>query len=658
MVWCLFAFGLMQRDQGVPARKAQLSDPVALKLVEDIKSTYRGMHSYSCTMTGRTGERETLEFKRPDRYVVRQYGSDGRTVLKEAILANGVVTVTDPLNLKSYLKFRYQPQDSLAAGNSVMAMAWPPVGFGDSVIALLQDERSFLDIATAKVSFGPPTRRRFNLGKVGTDSSGQPTVELLMTDSGMTQAHISKPYSYTSTVVVGTDDHLVRSSCVVAGSNGAVAFSDQRINPDLADEDFLFKPPATALAISRPPNLNKTDPSLADCWAEVRQALRQVDRLAFQAELNHQDGGGVARCLYRFALSRDGSGRVDGDKSNPPRNRFTAVSDGNNFRFTSGAVDLKFHATLFEGILRLKLFEVPPNSEHFLNMVLRDDQRSIHGVLNASRGVSFMAAFFGREITGLDACDLPVHHMPDINRAYDIFGGSQSLKDVLGHETGAGLYIQTAFSLKTHFPGVSSVGTGYRSSGVVKFVSTMEIVDGIQLNPVFNPSLCAMDPALRVDFFQPEFQQRQPPLEGLPNTTLDGKPFSIGGPQKRNVLIELRTKDSGPAALPLAELKSIYGRDRDDGLDVVGMSLDLSRKDAAKTAADRPWPELYDGKGWNTPLVSKLGISTLPCWIFVGGSGEYQVMGGDIDPSSILVSAVNSYRIWRAWEQSRKPPPY
>ena len=67
------------------------------------------------------------------------------------------------------------------------------------------------------------------------------------------------------------------------------------------------------------------------------------------------------------------------------------------------------------------------------------------------------------------------------------------------------------------------------------------------------------------------------------------------------------------------------------GLSVVGVSVDVAVGAAAKLVADLglTFPNLCDGKAWDSPNFQQLGIARLPATLLIGADGELVAL----DPS-------------------------
>ncbi|HZP84563.1 MAG TPA: TlpA disulfide reductase family protein [Chthonomonadaceae bacterium] len=96
--------------------------------------------------------------------------------------------------------------------------------------------------------------------------------------------------------------------------------------------------------------------------------------------------------------------------------------------------------------------------------------------------------------------------------------------------------------------------------------------------------------------------------------------------------------DSLQAGLPY--LAEAYRRYHAQGFEALGVSLD--KEDAAAKLADftrankLPWPQIYDGKGWQAEIAQLYGVTGLPtAYLIDGSSGEVLASGSDVAGPSL-----------------------
>jgi thiol-disulfide isomerase/thioredoxin len=108
-------------------------------------------------------------------------------------------------------------------------------------------------------------------------------------------------------------------------------------------------------------------------------------------------------------------------------------------------------------------------------------------------------------------------------------------------------------------------------------------------------------------------------------TRLDGTELNL--PDEligKVVLVEFWATWCPPCVAAVPHLKQVYSKYRDDGLEIVGVSLDTSRSDLARFVRDNnlTWIQTYTGKKWEDPTARKYGITRTPTMWLIGRDGN------------------------------------
>jgi thiol-disulfide isomerase/thioredoxin len=121
---------------------------------------------------------------------------------------------------------------------------------------------------------------------------------------------------------------------------------------------------------------------------------------------------------------------------------------------------------------------------------------------------------------------------------------------------------------------------------------------------------------------------------------LDGKPISLNAYKGKVVLLDFWATWCGPCLNDLPEVIKLYEKYRDQGFDIIGVSLDgestrTSVETLKKFVKDRKigWEITYDGLGWNNAVAQKYQIKSIPYQLLVDQEGIIQMVASGFDQS-------------------------
>jgi len=88
---------------------------------------------------------------------------------------------------------------------------------------------------------------------------------------------------------------------------------------------------------------------------------------------------------------------------------------------------------------------------------------------------------------------------------------------------------------------------------------------------------------------------------------LNGRELSLPALRGRVVLVQFWASWSYPCASEAPALLKAYEQFHDRGFDIIGVSLDRDQRDLLNFTKKEgiPWPQYFDGKGWNNNLAVK-----------------------------------------------------
>jgi peroxiredoxin len=107
-------------------------------------------------------------------------------------------------------------------------------------------------------------------------------------------------------------------------------------------------------------------------------------------------------------------------------------------------------------------------------------------------------------------------------------------------------------------------------------------------------------------------------------TALDGREVDLARLEGKVVLLDFWATSCGGCVVGIPELREVYDKFHDKGFEIVGISLDTDRTALARFVKEKgmPWPQFFDGKGWDNTIAAKYGIRAVPTLWLVGRDGK------------------------------------
>lgn len=110
----------------------------------------------------------------------------------------------------------------------------------------------------------------------------------------------------------------------------------------------------------------------------------------------------------------------------------------------------------------------------------------------------------------------------------------------------------------------------------------------------------------------------------LNGKTLEGKSLSLDSYKGKVVLLDFWATWCGPCVGELPNVQTNYKTYHSKGFDIVAVSLD-EEKDALTNfikAKAMPWPQIFDGKGWEAGDAKAYGVQAIPFSLLIGKDGK------------------------------------
>jgi thiol-disulfide isomerase/thioredoxin len=107
-------------------------------------------------------------------------------------------------------------------------------------------------------------------------------------------------------------------------------------------------------------------------------------------------------------------------------------------------------------------------------------------------------------------------------------------------------------------------------------------------------------------------------------TALDGRAVDLAAMTNKVVLVDFWATWCGPCRAELPNVKAAYDQHHAQGFEIIGVSLDDDRAKLEAFVKEKamPWPQHFDGKGWENELGQANGIASIPATFLIGKDGK------------------------------------
>lgn len=107
-------------------------------------------------------------------------------------------------------------------------------------------------------------------------------------------------------------------------------------------------------------------------------------------------------------------------------------------------------------------------------------------------------------------------------------------------------------------------------------------------------------------------------------TALDGREVDLAKMTGKVVLVEFWSTTCGPCIAEMPTVKAVYEKFHDRGFQVLAVSLDDKETALRRFIKEKelPWPQHFDGKGWENQFAVRYGIFSIPTTWLVDKRGN------------------------------------
>ncbi len=110
-------------------------------------------------------------------------------------------------------------------------------------------------------------------------------------------------------------------------------------------------------------------------------------------------------------------------------------------------------------------------------------------------------------------------------------------------------------------------------------------------------------------------------------TALDGREVDLASLKGKVVLVEFWSTTCGPCVAEMPRVKAAYEKFHERGFEVVAINLDDKESAVRRFVKEKeiPWPQYFDGKGWENKFAVQYGIFSIPTMWLVDKRGNLRL---------------------------------
>jgi len=123
---------------------------------------------------------------------------------------------------------------------------------------------------------------------------------------------------------------------------------------------------------------------------------------------------------------------------------------------------------------------------------------------------------------------------------------------------------------------------------------------------------------------------------------LDGREIDLSAMKGSVVLVDFWASWCMPCIRAMPGLKELHATYHDQGFEIIGISLDEERDKLERYLQKEaiPWPQYFDGNGWENEFAARYGIQSIPATFLIGPEGVIVAVDPGADELAALVASL------------------